>query len=85
MKNRKSAGPSTPEEFAKLNTELLKDIPAYMDRLFGPGQWFFDQRESLYIAADPAHSGEGFGFVAVRPDGSWFKGVRPSIVKLQTK
>jgi hypothetical protein len=64
------------EQRAALNAELTKDIPRFMDKLFGPGNWQFDAAENLYIARDPNYSGPGFGFVAVRPDGSYFTGVR---------
>ncbi|MEX3960141.1 hypothetical protein [Trinickia sp. EG282A] len=37
--------------------EIAKDIPAFMDKLFGRGNWQYDEAESLYIARDPKHSG----------------------------
>lgn len=69
-----------PELRKKLSDELLKDLPGFMDRLFGIGQWTYDKTEDIYIAADPNYKGPGFGFFAVRPNGTWFKGVRPSRV-----
>ncbi|HDR9133250.1 MULTISPECIES: hypothetical protein [Burkholderia cepacia complex] len=65
------------KERAALNAEVAKDIPAFMDRLFGSGKWQYDEVEKLYIARDPKYSGPGFGFIAVRPDGTYFTGVRP--------
>ncbi|PCD57980.1 hypothetical protein CN645_31040 [Burkholderia sp. IDO3] len=65
------------KERAALNAEVAKDIPAFMDRLFGAGNWQFDEAENLYITCDPKYSGPGFGFIAVRPDGTYFTGVRP--------
>lgn len=67
----------TSKQRAALNAELTKDIPRFMDKLFGPGNWQFDEAEKLYIARDPKYSGRGFGFVAVRQDGTYFTGVRP--------
>lgn len=64
------------EQHAALNAELARDILGLMDKVFGPGNWQFDEAENLYIARDPNYSGPGFGFVAVRPDGSYFTGVR---------
>lgn len=60
-----------------LNTEIVKDIPAFMNKLFGEGNWLFDETENLYIAGNAKYQGPGFGFIAVRPDGSFFTGVRP--------
>jgi len=61
----------------QLNAEMLKDIPGFMDRLFGKGAWIYDEAESYYIARDPKYQGDEFGFVAVSKDGTWFSGVRP--------
>jgi len=63
-----------------LNAEIAKDIPRFMNKLFGEGNWLFDEAENLYIAANPKHQGPGFGFIAVRPDGSFFTGVRTQTV-----
>lgn len=64
----------------RINKELAKDIPRFMDHLFGVGEWIYDESEKLYIAKDKNYSGTGFGFIAVRPDGTFFKGVRPDSV-----
>ena len=66
----------------RLNLPAVKgaargNLPGFLDASFGAGNWFFDQGEKLYIARDPKHRGNGFGFFAIRPDGSWFKGVVP--------
>lgn len=58
--------------------EITKDIPAFMDKLFGKGNWSYDEAEQLYISRDPNYQGPDFGFIAVRPDGSFFTGVRPN-------
>lgn len=63
-----------------LNAEIVKDMPRFMNTLFGEGNWLFDEVDNLYIAATPKHQGPGFGFIAVRPDGSFFTGVRPQAV-----
>ena len=60
-----------------VNGAARRNMPVFLDASFGAGNWFFDQSEKLYIARDPKHSGRGFGFFAIRPDGSWFKGVVP--------
>lgn len=62
---------------AALNAEIAKDMPRFMDNLFGKGQWQYDESEDLYIARDPKYDGPGFGFIAVNPDGTFFAGVRP--------
>ena len=64
----------------QLNTEIAKDMPGFMDKLFGKGKWLFDEAENLYITANPKHKCPGFGFIAVRPDGSFFTGVRPQAI-----
>ena len=64
----------------QINAEIAKDIPAFMDKLFGKGNWSYDEGEQLYIARDPKYQGPDFGFIAVRPDGSFFTGVRPKNV-----
>ncbi|MAE44946.1 MAG: hypothetical protein CMF63_08215 [Magnetovibrio sp.] len=60
-----------------INKAALRDMPRFLDATFGAGNWFFDEGEKLYIAKNPKHRGKGFGFFAIRPDGSWFKGVVP--------
>lgn len=60
----------------QLNAEILKDMPAFMDKLVGKGNWRFDEAEQLYITRNPKYQGPDFGFIAVRPDGSYFTGVR---------
>lgn len=64
----------------KLNAEVVKNMPGFMDKMFGKEKWLFDESENLYIASNPKHKGPGFGFTAVRPDGSSFTGVRPQAV-----
>ena len=63
-----------------LSAEIAKDLPLFMDKLFGEGSWLFDAGEDLYIAANPKYQGPSFGFIAVRPDGSFFTGVRPQAI-----
>jgi hypothetical protein len=65
---------------AELHAEILKDLPRFMDKLFGVGQWRYDDVEKLYIARDPKYVGPGFGFIAVQLDGKFFTGVRPGDV-----
>ncbi|MCP4546649.1 MAG: hypothetical protein GY835_09320 [bacterium] len=66
-----------PKALKKLARAGQSDIPRLMDAIFGPGNWFLEEAESLYIGKDPKYRGKGFGFYAVRPDGSWFRGVVP--------
>jgi len=63
-----------------INKEITKDIPRLMNHLFGSGEWFYDEAEELYIAKDKNYIGAGFGFIAIRPDGTFFKGVRQDSV-----
>ena len=60
-----------------VNGAARGNMPGFLDTSFGAGNWFYDQSEKLYIARDPKHNGRGFAFFAIRPDGSWFKGVVP--------
>jgi hypothetical protein len=60
----------------QLNAEILRDIPKFMNGLFGEGKWFYDTSDELYIARDPKYHGSEFGFVAVNKAGAWFCGVR---------
>lgn len=43
----------------------------------GDGELFYDENEDLWIAPNPYYPGEGFGFVAIRGDDTWFCGVVP--------
>lgn len=61
----------------QLNDEILKDLPTFMNGLFGVGKWFYDTSEELYIARDPQYQGAEFGFVAISKSGAWFNGIRP--------
>ena len=69
--------PGQPLSLRAVNGAAQRDLPGFLDASFGAGNWFFDQGEKLYIARDPTYSGRGLGFFAIRPDGSWFKGVVP--------
>lgn len=64
----------------ELLAKIRQDIPGFCDRLFGKGNWKYDEAEDLYIARDPNYKGEGFGFIAVKSDGTYFTGVRPNNV-----
>jgi len=64
-------------DFDAINVVARRNLPRFLDAAFGAGNWFFDEGEKLFIARDPEHRGNGFGFVAIRPDGSWFKDVVP--------
>jgi len=61
---------------------LLRSQPIekILNHLFGKDGWHFDKRENLYIVTDPGYQGEGFGFIAVKPTGDWFRGVVPKEV-----
>ncbi|GJH38273.1 hypothetical protein CBA19CS91_35970 [Paraburkholderia hospita] len=74
---KKKKGEISNATLAALNAEIAKDMPRFMDSLFGKGQWQYDEAEKLYIARDPKYDGPGFGFIAVNPDGTFFTGVRP--------
>ena len=61
--------------------DALRAMPmeVFLDRVFGPGQAIYDAEAGLWIVRDRKHSGPGFGFVAVRPDKSFFTGVVPEV------
>lgn len=54
-----------------------RPMPEILDYLFGKGTWHFDTQEDLYIIVDPKYHGRGFGFIAMKPNGDWFRGVVP--------
>jgi len=59
--------------------DRLRAMPMeqFLDGVFGPGKAIYDEQADLWIVADPKHKGPGFGFIAVRPDKSFFTGVIP--------
>ncbi|KVR92323.1 MULTISPECIES: hypothetical protein [Burkholderia cepacia complex] len=75
--DKKKNGEISGATLAAVNAEIAKDMPRFMDNLFGKGEWQYDEAEKLYIARDPKYDGPGFGFIAVNPDGTFFTGVRP--------
>jgi hypothetical protein len=60
--------------------DRLRAMPMdrFLDGVFGSGRWVYDQNTNLWIVADPRYRGPGFGYLAVRPDKSFFKGVVPA-------
>lgn len=56
---------------------MLKNMPQTLDKLVGEGAWVYDKDENLYIIKNPNYKGQLFGFIAIKPDGSWFTGERP--------
>lgn len=52
-------------------------MPQTLDKLVGEGAWVYDKDENLYIIKNPNYKGQLFGFIAIKPDGSWFTGERP--------
>ncbi len=66
------------EETKKL-TDFTRDIPmdAFCDNIFGKNNWLHDKERDLWITKNPHHEGEGFGYIAVRQDKTWFTGVMP--------
>ena len=64
--------------------DRLRAMPMelFLEKVFGPGKAVYDAGADLWIVPDPTHTGEGFGFVAVRPDKSFFTGViAPSAIQ----
>ena len=63
----------------EINQAILdRGLESFIDALFGSDTWrAFDEYEQLWIVEDKKHTGPGFGFFAIRPDGSWFRGVKP--------
>ena len=59
--------------------DRLRAMPMeqFLDGVFGPGKAIYDEQADLWIVTDPKHKGPGFGFIAVRPDKSFFTGVIP--------
>jgi hypothetical protein len=59
--------------------ERLRAMPMerFLDALFGSGNWFYDPSAHLWIGPNSNHQGQGFGFMAIREDKSYFCGVIP--------
>ena len=59
--------------------DRLRAMPmeVFLDRVFGPGKAVYDESANLWIVPDSKYTGPDFGFVAVRPDKSFFTGVVP--------
>jgi hypothetical protein len=53
-------------------------MPAFLDRLFGPGIWRYDAEEKLWIVPDRKHAGPDRAYLCVRANGSWFKAHLPN-------
>lgn len=65
---------------ARAINDSIRDMPmdVFCDGIFGKGNWTHDSGQNLWIAKNPQHRGEGYGYIAVRPDKTWFTGVIPS-------
>jgi hypothetical protein len=59
---------------ARLRAMPMQD---FLDSLFGPGRYTYDPVADLWIVADRHYDGPGFGFMAIRRDKSFFRGVIP--------
>jgi hypothetical protein len=59
--------------------ERLRAMPMdrFLEALFGRNGAVYDRASDLWIARDPRYSGPGFGFMAIRRDKSFFRGVIP--------
>ena len=56
----------------------LMPMERFLVMCFGPDpEVVYDADADLWIAPDPEHTGTGFGFMAIRRDKSFFKGVIP--------
>lgn len=67
-------------EEARAISDSIRDMPmdVFCDGIFGKGNWTHDVEENLWITKNPQHRGEGYGYIAVRPDKTWFTGVVPT-------
>jgi len=59
--------------------DRLRAMPMdlFLERVFGPGKATYDERSDLWIVPDTKHKGSAFGFIAIRRDKSFFRGVVP--------
>jgi hypothetical protein len=66
-------------EEARALSDSIRDMPmdAFCDDMFGKGNWTHDSERGLWVTKNPHHQGEGYGYIAVRPDKTWFTGVVP--------
>lgn len=66
------------EDIQEVETALrAMPMEKFLDGVFGPGKAFYDPEADLWIVPNERHIGPGFGFIAVRPDKSYFTGVVP--------
>ncbi len=52
-------------------------LPKLLDKLFGKGQWSYDETEQLWIARDQFYVGEGKEYYCINANGDWFKARLP--------
>lgn len=70
--------PHLRRKAARIKRELQREfanggMPRYLDALFGPGTWRYDEREKLWIVPDTKYRGPGLKYYCINIKGDWFK------------
>jgi hypothetical protein len=67
----------TPEYLRKiLSTDA--GMARFLDAVAGPGNWFYDPSDDVWVTPNSKHSGPGRGFLVVQRGGDWFYAVIPA-------
>lgn len=61
----------------------VRHLPTFLDECFGAGNWIFCEDKNLYIAKCPEYKGPGMAFYAIRPNRTWYTGVRKDIKRIR--
>jgi hypothetical protein len=77
QKRAQDLGTSVEDMRAVENRLRAMPMDRFLNAVFGPGNAIYDESADLWIAANPKHTGPGFGFMAIRRDKSFFSGVIP--------
>ena len=74
--------PSLQGRAARIQRKLRRafangGMPRFLDALFGPGTWCYDERERLWIVPDTKYRGPGREYYCISIAGDWFKARMP--------
>lgn len=55
-------------------------MPDFLDKMFGPGKWSYDEREKLWVVPDTKYRGPGRQYYCINIKGDWFTAKMPDEV-----